>query len=88
MNVVYMLRCADGSLYTGWTNDLPKRLASHRAGKGGKYTRSRLPVELAYVERFDTPQEARSREWHIKRLSRAEKLELLALGQDKPEVFL
>jgi putative endonuclease len=88
VNVVYMLRCADGSLYTGWTNDLPKRLASHRAGKGGKYTRSRLPVELAYVERCDTPREARSREWHIKRLSRAEKLELLALGQDKPEVFL
>jgi putative endonuclease len=83
-----MLRCADGSLYTGWTNDLPKRLASHRAGKGSKYTRSRLPVELVYVERFDTPREARSCEWHIKRMSRAEKLGLLALGQHNSEAFL
>ena len=88
MNVVYMLRCADGSLYTGWTNDLPKRLACHRAGKGGKYTRSRLPVELAYVERCESPREARSREWHIKRLSRAEKLGLLALQQEAFDAFL
>ena len=75
--VVYMLRCGDGTLYTGWTNDLAKRLKTHAAGKGGKYTRSRLPVELVYTETVATAREARSREWHIKRLSRAEKLRLL-----------
>ena len=77
MNVVYMLRCADGTLYTGWTNDLEKRLKTHAAGKGGKYTRARLPVALAYTERFETEHEARSREWHIKRLTRAQKLALI-----------
>ena len=77
MNVVYMLRCADGTLYTGWTNDLDKRLKTHAAGKGGKYTRARLPVALAYTERFETEHEARSREWHIKRLTRAQKLALI-----------
>ena len=76
MNVVYMLRCADGTLYTGWTNDLEKRLRTHAAGKGGKYTRARLPAALAYTERFETEHEARSREWHIKRLTRAQKLAL------------
>ena len=77
MNVCYMLRCADGSLYTGWTNDLEKRLAAHRAGRGGKYTRSRLPVELVWYEDCGSPQAARSREWHVKRLTRAEKLLLI-----------
>ena len=77
MNVCYMLRCADGSLYTGWTNDLEKRLAAHRAGRGGKYTRSRLPVELVWYEDCGSPQAARSREWHVKRLTRAEKLRLI-----------
>lgn len=77
MNVVYMLRCADGTLYTGWTNDLEKRLKTHTSGKGGKYTHARLPVELAYTECFETEHEARSREWHIKRLTRAQKLALI-----------
>ena len=77
MNVCYILRCADGSLYTGWTNDLDRRLKAHSAGKGGKYTRSRLPVALVYAERCETRREAMSREWHIKRLSRAEKLRLI-----------
>ena len=75
-NVVYMLRCADGTLYTGWTSDLDRRLKTHAAGKGGKYTRARLPVQLVYTERFETAHEARSREWHIKRLTRAQKLAL------------
>ena len=79
-----MLRCGDGSLYTGWTNDLEKRLETHAAGRGGRYTRSRLPVELVYVERFDTPAEARSREWHLKRLTRAEKLRLIAAAENCP----
>ncbi len=77
MNVVYMLRCADGTLYTGWTNDLDKRLKTHAAGKGGKYTRARLPAALAYTECFETEHEARSREWHIKKLTRAQKLALI-----------
>lgn len=76
-NYTYILRCADGSLYCGWTNDLDKRLKSHNAGTGSKYTRTRLPVELLYYESFETKQEAMSREYHIKRLSRAEKLSLI-----------
>ena len=85
LNVVYMLRCADGTLYTGWTNDLEKRLKTHTAGKGGRYTRARLPVELAYIERFETEHEARSREWHIKRLSRQEKLALIKVKEAEHE---
>ena len=77
MNWVYILRCGDGSLYTGWTNDLPRRLAAHQAGRGGKYTRSHLPVELVYQEVYDTPTQARQREWALKQLSRAEKLSLI-----------
>lgn len=76
-NYTYILRCADGSLYCGWTNDLDKRLKSHNDGTGSKYTRTRLPVELLYYESFETKQEAMSREYHIKRLSRAEKLKLI-----------
>ena len=68
-NFTYLLRCSDGSLYCGWTNDLQKRLDSHNAGTGGKYTRTRLPVELVYYEEYATRQEAMSREYHIKRLS-------------------
>jgi putative endonuclease len=76
-NFVYILRCGDGTLYTGWTNDLDRRLRTHAAGKGAKYTRARLPVELVYSERFETEHEARSRECRIKRLTRAEKLALI-----------
>ena len=78
MNFCYILRCADGSLYTGWTKDLEQRLQTHNAGRGGKYTRSRLPVELVYREEFETKEEAMSREWHLKRLTRQEKLRLIA----------
>ena len=77
MNWVYILRCGDGSLYTGWTNDLEHRLRMHSAGKGSKYTRSHLPVELVYTEEYDTSAQARSREVKIKRLSREEKLRLI-----------
>lgn len=62
----YILRCADGTLYTGYTDDLEKRIATHNEGKGAKYTKSRLPVKLAYYEIFDSKEEAMSREWHIK----------------------
>ena len=74
----YILRCSDNTLYTGWTNDIEKRLAAHNAGKGAKYTKSRRPVELVHLEYFDTREEAMSREYAIKRLSRAEKLALIA----------
>lgn len=78
MNFVYILRCADGSLYTGWTNDLDRRLTAHNEGKGSKYTRARLPVERVYSESCETKQQAMSREARIKKLSRAEKLALIA----------
>ena len=74
---VYILRCGDGSLYTGCTNDLSRRLAAHRKGKGAKYTRSRLPVALAYREETADKSAALRREAAIKRLSRREKLALV-----------
>ena len=77
----YLLRCADGTLYCGWTNDIEKRLAAHNCGKASKYTRSRLPAELVYYETFETKQEAMSREAQIKRLSRRQKLALVASGK-------
>ena len=77
MNAVYILRCGDGTLYTGWTKDLEKRFRTHAAGKGAKYTRARLPVTLVYTEVFETEHEARSRECGIKRLTRSQKLSLI-----------
>ena len=76
-NYTYILKCADGSLYCGWTNNLEKRLSAHNAGTASKYTRTRRPVELAYFEQLETKQEAMSREYHIKRLTREEKLKLI-----------
>ncbi|MGN1077141.1 MAG: GIY-YIG nuclease family protein [Candidatus Gallimonas sp.] len=81
MYYAYFLKCADGSLYAGFTDNLSRRVQRHNAGKGGKYTRSRLPVTLVYYEEFLTEREARSREWHLKKLSRQEKLRLI--GEDK-----
>ncbi len=78
MNYTYILRCADGTLYTGWTNDLPRRIETHNAGRGAKYTRPRLPVTLAYAEAHESESDARRREVQIKRMSRAEKLRLIA----------
>lgn len=80
-NVTYILRCADGTLYTGWTNDLNRRLLAHNAGTGAKYTRPRRPVTLVYQEQFPSKQEAMRREWEIKQLTRAQKLLLIAQGQ-------
>ncbi len=74
---VYILKCKDDSLYTGWTNDLEGRVAAHNAGTGAKYTRMRLPVALAYSETFDSKSEAMKREWEIKKLSRVKKMELI-----------
>ena len=77
-NFTYIVKCSDGSLYTGWTNDLDKRLKAHNSGRGAKYTKTRRPVELVYYEKFLTKQEAMSREVRIKQLSRSQKLELIA----------
>ncbi len=77
-NVTYILRCSDGTLYTGWTNDIEKRLAAHNDGTGAKYTKPRRPVELVYMEAFTTKQEAMRREVAIKKLSRAEKMKLVS----------
>ena len=74
---VYMLRCKDGSLYTGWTNDFEKRLAAHQSGKGAKYTRSHLPVEPAYLEYLPDKIAATKREAQIKKLRPELKRKLL-----------
>ena len=74
---VYMLRCRDGSLYTGCTDDVQRRLAVHQSGKGAKYTRSRLPVELVYQEDAADKSAALRREAAIKQLSRSEKMKLI-----------
>jgi putative endonuclease len=76
--VVYLLRCRDGSLYCGVTNDLPKRLKAHAAGRASRYTRSRLPVRLVYQERQPTKSSALKREAAIKKLPRRMKLALVA----------
>lgn len=77
MNYTYILRCGDGSLYTGWTNHLTKRVADHTAGRGAKYTKAHLPVELVYYEIFETKEEAMKRECAIKKLSRPQKERLI-----------
>jgi len=74
---VYLLRCRDGSLYTGITNDLPKRLLRHRAGSASAYTRARLPVHVVFEERQPDRSAALRREAAVRRLSRAEKLALV-----------
>jgi putative endonuclease len=79
---VYILRCSDGTFYTGWTTDPERRTKVHNSGKGAKYTRARRPVELIYYEEFDDKIEAQRREWAIKQLTRAEK-EALIDGWDR-----
>ena len=80
--LVYILRCGDGTLYTGCTNDLPRRLRAHQAGRGAKYTRSRLPVELVYQEAAPDRSAALRREAAIKRLDRGAQLALIAGGAE------
>lgn len=77
MNFTYIVKCSDGTLYTGWTNDLDRRMKAHNDGKGAKYTKSRRPVVLAYFECFETKEEAMRREYEIKRLTRKEKMKLI-----------
>ena len=80
MNYTYILECKDGNLYTGWTNDMDKRLKAHNEGKGAKYTRGRRPVKLVYIEEFDTKEEAMKREYEIKHMTRREKEKLVGTG--------
>ena len=80
---VYILKCADDTLYTGWTTDVKKRVETHNSGKGAKYTRARLPVELVYTEEFDDKVEAQKREYAIKQLARAEKESLIESSVDE-----
>ena len=77
MNYSYISKCKDGSLYTGWTNDLEQRVAAHNTGKGAKYTKARRPVELVYFEEFETKEQAMKREYAIKQMARKDKLELV-----------
>jgi putative endonuclease len=76
--IIYILRCADGSLYTGVTNNLDKRVAVHNAAKGAKYTLTRLPVQLVWSEIAASRSAALKREYEIKKLSRAEKIRLIS----------
>ncbi len=75
---MYILKCADGTLYTGWTNRLRERVLAHNEGRGAKYTRCRRPVELVYYESFPTRELAMSRECAVKKMTRAGKLRLIA----------
>lgn len=80
LNYVYIVECKDGTYYTGWTNNLDKRLKAHNDGKGAKYTKARLPVSLVYHEEFRTKEEAMRREYAIKRMTRNEKNKLISCG--------
>jgi len=82
---LYILRCKDGTLYTGITTDVEKRLEAHRSGKGAKYTRGRAPLELVYRETCGSHSEALKREYQIKALSRQEKQSLIESPQKTPE---
>lgn len=77
MYYVYILKCCDETLYCGYTNDVEKRFETHQSGKGAKYTRGRLPLELVYSEEFETKSEAMKRECEIKKMSREMKLNLI-----------
>lgn len=81
MCYVYIVRCADQTLYTGWTNDLARRVAAHNSGRGAKYTRSRRPVELVYAEVCQDKRSALRREWQIKRLRTEQKRLLIGSGK-------
>ncbi|WP_288843364.1 GIY-YIG nuclease family protein [uncultured Megasphaera sp.] len=79
MYYTYMVRCADDSLYTGWTVDIEKRLKAHNEGRGAKYTRARRPVVIAWVQSFPTKQLAMRWEWKIKHFTKEEKERLCTM---------
>lgn len=77
MNYVYIIKCKDKSLYTGWTNNLERRFKAHQEGKGAKYTKGRGPLELVYFEEFEEKIKAMKREYEIKKMSREKKLKMI-----------
>lgn len=79
----YIVRCRDGVLYTGYTNDIKERINKHNRGEGAKFTRGRIPVELVYWEEFPSREEAMRREWAIKKLNREQKLTLVNGGEKR-----
>lgn len=83
MNYVYIIECSDGTLYTGWTNNLEKRISMHSSGLGAKYTRGRGPVQLRYYEEFEDKKDALKREYEIKKLPKKKKELLFKVGQLK-----
>ena len=83
MNYTYIVECADGTLYTGWTTNVQKRVKAHNEEKSGaKYTKAKRPVQLVYYEGYETKEEAMRREYAIKQLTRKQKLELIHLDPD------
>ena len=86
MNYVYIIKCKDDSLYTGWTNNLEKRFNDHCSGKGAKYTRGRGPLELVYYEEYEDKKDAMKREYRIKQLSRVEKIKLISTKIEKNKI--
>lgn len=85
-NYTYIVECSDGTFYTGWTNDMEKRLRAHNTGRGAKYTKTRNPVKLVHLEMFETKEAAMRREYEIKQLSRKEKVKLIAESAKRDEV--
>ena len=83
MNYTYILECKDGTYYTGWTNNLEKRMKEHNEGKGAKYTKARRPVKLVYFETFESKIEAMKREYAIKQMKRIEKIKLIHIQSEK-----
>lgn len=83
MNYTYIVECKDGSLYTGWTNHLEKRIQAHNEGNGAKYTKSRRPVKLVYFEEYETKEEAMKREYAIKQLTKKRKNQLIARQKEQ-----
>ncbi|WP_035512336.1 GIY-YIG nuclease family protein [Halalkalibacillus halophilus] len=88
MFYIYILRCKDNSLYTGYTNDVKSRFNKHQLGKASKYTRAKLPVELVYVEIFETKSEAMKREVEIKKFAKGEKESLIQLSSQFVHTYL
>lgn len=82
-HVMYVLECADGTYYTGYTNDLEKRIAVHNSGKGAKYTRARRPVHCIYFEVFENKHDAMSAEYYFKRLTRQQKINYIVTRSEE-----
>ena len=87
MHYTYMAECSDGTVYTGYTTDVHRRIKEHNAGRGAKYTRSRLPVRLVYYEQHETKTVAMQREYEIKQLRREEKLKLVEQFQRESQTY-